>query len=422
MSGRPPRFLGNPRSTFPRNVRPTMYPRAFTANPRGMYFPQPTAATGQQTFYDHQQFVQSDYRQQQQQQNVIYVTAQENQHQQQVVVLPQDGQQMYEVVPSSQADEYQQDQQYIQVLTDQTDLNVIQYPQQAVQQQVMQPVQHQFIQPAQQQIAPPSQQQLAPQGQQQLVQSVQQQVVQPPPQPSVQQRPQQVVQQLVPVHQQTYHHQTVTQDPQTPLFPQLNALATTVEVPIGENRQQQIVSAEAKDENIVQPSQRQNDNRQQQRSGRATRQQHATTPLQTVDSNARVTTPIHQTPTRSQGLSPVGNEVVVGTAGSTPHKRKSTEVQSPLFDDQEDEFSSDVPEDLFRMLDMLPDSPQSDVEKEEDDEDRPCSPTLELTDDQVLTFPSSALSKKDKVRRRKLQQRARQKRYIRNMVQEHGEE
>ena len=160
MSGRPPRFLGNPRNTFPRNVRPAMYPRAFTANPRGMYFPQPTAATSQQTFYDHQQFVQSDYRQQQQQQNVIYVTAQENQHQQQVVVLPQDGQQMYEVVPSSQADEFAQDQQYIQVLSEQTEGNVIQYAQQPVQ-QIVQPVHH-FIQPAHQNC-----QQLAPQGQQQ---------------------------------------------------------------------------------------------------------------------------------------------------------------------------------------------------------------------------------------------------------------
>ena len=414
MSGRPPRFLGNPRSTFPRNVRPTMYPRAFTANPRGMYFPQPTAATGQQTFYDHQQFVQSDYRQQQQQQNVIYVTAQENQHQQQVVVLPQDGQQMYEVVPSSQADEYAQDQQYIQVLSDQTDGNVIQYAQ---------PVQHHFIQPAQpaqQQIAAQPHQQLAPQGQQQLLQPLQQQVAQQPPQPAVQQRPQQVVQQVLQIPQQTYQHQTVTQDPQTPLFPQLNALATTVEVPLVENRQQQIVSAEGKDENVVNPPQGQN--RQQQPSVGAIRQQQVATPLQTVDSNARVATPIHQTPTRRQGLSPVGNEVVMGTAGSTPRKRKSSEAQSPLFNDNSDEFSGEVPEDLFRMLDMLPDSPQSDVEKEQDDEDRPASPSIELTDDDVLALPSSALSAKDKVRRRKLQQRARQKRYIRNMVKAHGEE
>ena len=89
----------------------------------------------------------------------------------------------------------------------------------------------------------------------------------------------------------------------------------------------------------------------------------------------------------------------------------------------EDEFSADLPKDLFQMLDMLPNSPQSDIDnEEEEDEDRPPSPRIMLTDDEVLTFPSSALSREDKRRRKRLQQRARQKRYIKRLVEAHGEE
>ena len=52
-------------------------------------------------------------------------------------------------------------------------------------------------------------------------------------------------------------------------------------------------------------------------------------------------------------------------------KRKSNEAASPLFDNTDQDFSGDIPSDLFEMLDMLPNSPESDAEKNEnEDQDR----------------------------------------------------
>ena len=166
-----------------------------------------------------------------------------------------------------------------------------------------------------------------------LVQPPHQQVVvqQPPQQQIVMQPPQQ---QVVPVNQQTYQHQTVTQDPNMPLFPQITSALDTVqfEEPSEqqpENRQQQ--QAVVIQQQAVQPAVRRGRRQQQQATQQATQesagdnrqqQQQMPSPLQT---RTRVSTPVHQTPRRRQPLSPVGNEEVVHTtqpATSTPRKTK----------------------------------------------------------------------------------------------------
>ena len=117
-------------------------------------------------------------------------------------------------------------------------------------------------------------------------------------------------------------------------------------------------------------------------------------------------------------LSPIGNEVVVNTSQITPKKRKASDQDSPLFDEPH------VPEDIMQIFDQLPKTPNSDTEMEVDEnaESSPGSPGLELTDQEVLDFPSSALSQADKKRRKNLLQRIRQKHYISNKIAKHGEE
>ena len=462
MSGRVPRFFGQP---IPRNVQPgnvfnpnqVVYQR--NPNPTVVYQPQQPGAP-QQNYFAQQQFVHTQrqgYDYGQQQQNVIYIQSatrqqQVNQTGQAIVVVEDHAQQgeMFEAGHSAQGDDFGQ-QQYIQFVENPVRQSVRHVSasagsaDQGITYQILQPVvnpnppslDHDNYENQQQALVhvPRPEIGFITQGQHQLQQTVadSRQQHQPPP-PQGQGNIGQILQpQGAAVADPRQQHQPPppqgqgnigqTQPPQGAPDPRQQQQPPPPQQQegqgnIGQTLQPQGAAvADPRQQHQPPPPHGQGNIGQTQPPQGApdSRQQQQPPPPQKQDGQGNIG---QIQPPQNVSLSPIGNEVIVNTSQITPKKRKASDKDSPLFDEPQ------VPDEIMKIFDQLPKTPTSDTDMEVDEnsESAPGSPGLELTDQEVLDFPSSALSEADKKRRKNLLQRIRQKRYISNKIAKHGEE
>ena len=143
------------------------------------------------------------------------------------------------------------------------------------------------------------------------------------------------------------------------------------------------------------------------------RQQHEHSPVTALSPVTPVTPVTRQQKKKQQKKTPS-----TATTQLSPFAREEEVQSTPVVNEHEKDLSRKLPADMEKMIDMLPDSPRAEEEEEELQESN--SPKMNLTDEEVLEYPSNILTQADKIRHRKLLQRIRQRRYIKKMISECG--